>query len=62
MEKLKPCPFCGAPAEIQTGMGEFWVLCERNCQSMKHKKSLAIKAWNQRTENLISHPDGEVTE
>ena len=47
-DELKPCPFCGEPAALKTGMGEFWVECERVCQRMTNRKSEAVEHWNTR--------------
>ncbi len=51
--ELKPCPFCGAKAEVKSAMGEYWVLCEFNCTGMESSQDRAIAAWNRRA------PEGE---
>ena len=53
MEELKPCPFCGGKAKVNTtpNRGEFYVMCKNGDieQLRLHiTKSKAIKAWNRR--------------
>lgn len=50
--KLLPCPFCGTAVEeeVQSAMGEYWVLCYhcRASGGMFSGKGKAIAAWNNR--------------
>ncbi len=46
-EKLKPCPFCGSPAWVQTGLhGEKFV----QCQSQICKAALGTDCWQATSE------------
>ena len=59
-EKLKPCPFCGGEAYIQSAFYDYmhyWCICEV-CKAGAYAKSPdddtaegAIKAWNTRISN-----------
>ena len=57
MSELKPCPFCGADAELyQTNdTRNFRVICQKCPASVGrywyHRKADAIKAWNRRADN-----------
>ena len=55
--KLKPCPFCGGPAEIyNNGGGEWDIRCSRDVECPIEpsatfegcSKKTVIKAWNTR--------------
>jgi hypothetical protein len=53
MPKIKPCPFCGSPAEVKiTKQGTWRVFCqsEELCPSRASYflKDLAIREWNRR--------------
>ena len=54
MENLKPCPFCGGKASLETEDGiYFYVICDE-CSAdagsvMCYDKEEAITAWNNRT-------------
>lgn len=55
LEGLKPCPFCGAKAEVvfdyEVGFESYSVWCE-NCRSSSaiyDDKTDAVEAWNRRT-------------
>lgn len=56
--KLKPCPFCGGPAEIWKANHNrsAWIACMGRCAtviSREHKTDAeAIAAWNTRTPTL----------
>lgn len=50
-EPLLPCPFCGGhEATRQSGLGEYWVMCEdcRATARMCYSKVAADEAWNRR--------------
>lgn len=52
--KLKPCPFCGAPAVMQdwAAIGEYWVACTE-CEmrtAEHHDPKIAALVWNRRAE------------
>ena len=52
MAKIKPCPFCGLPAQPKLIGGAWKVICEGELCASKSKyfsKDMAIKEWNQRT-------------
>ena len=54
MEKLKPCPFCGADAELKLVDGLYWVQCGgmecrvTSCTDGINDDEEAIKWWNTR--------------
>lgn len=51
--KLKPCPFCGAPAQYKELGGRWAVECTRHCVAtriMADKKKVS-EAWNRRADN-----------
>lgn len=54
MTELKPCPFCGAPAEIRGKGGGRWyvVRCTKEsceCSTKGHaNKEEVIRIWNRR--------------
>ncbi len=52
MEKLKPCPFCGGPAEVEgpSFAGDlFHVRCQRfTADTEENSRARAIKTWNRR--------------
>ncbi len=68
MDELKPCPFCGSPAEMENGRNDRpWVVeCpNRDCHAqpfMDHADSRfeAIAAWNTRTPSEPAATDERV--
>ena len=50
MQKLKPCPFCGAPAQIKELSGRYAVECTKTCVGTRIvvDKDKAIEVWNRR--------------
>lgn len=48
---ILPCPFCGFRAEVETGVGEYWVGCQscRNGSKLHTCAADAIEDWNRRT-------------
>lgn len=46
--QLKPCPFCGGTAALQTGMGEWWVTCK--CFALAKTEAEAVADWNRRVD------------
>jgi len=53
-DKLKPCPFCGSEAKLDSySDGIFVVTCSRYCISLPQggaAKEDAIRKWNHRAE------------
>ncbi len=52
-EELKPCPFCGGPAElIKTARGNFFVQCACCCNGTLYYRTEkdAVQHWNRRAE------------
>ena len=49
-EIIKPCPFCGHIARIQTSEGFYWVKCPTCKSESAPKKNVrdALKLWNKR--------------
>lgn len=51
-KRLKPCPFCGKDAEVEsTGDGRYYIACSHGCiEQMKFYGSFrtAAFAWNKR--------------
>ena len=49
-DNLKDCPFCGGPANMKSGNGEYWVLCEICLSSgqMWSDVQFASESWNRR--------------
>ena len=53
-EKLKPCPFCGKPPEMNVGADGYMVVCSNfDCMAKVNtwvykQKWRAIAAWNRR--------------
>lgn len=57
-DKLKPCPFCGAHAKIETLFDDFYVeiFDGRATRAIYATKQEAIEAWNKRTQPTFT-PD-----
>lgn len=57
MGKLKPCPFCGGKAHLDSYMCEYIVICTNpSCRAKSNFFPLKIEAqeaWNNRTETKI---------
>ena len=53
MEELKPCPFCGASAQITQLSGRYAVECTKKCVGTRifSDKNKAIEAWNRRVDD-----------
>lgn len=56
MDELKPCPFCGSPAELTGECDMVWVRCSNEdcwCQMVTRfdEPDEAIEAWNRRADN-----------
>jgi hypothetical protein len=52
MDELRPCPFCGAPAQMRHVENTWWVECsDDNCPAFcSNTKGEAIAAWNRRAD------------
>lgn len=67
-ETLKPCPFCGAEAEIvRNGSGSYFVRCaDKQCAAktrLYHENENGARlAWNRRAERTCSPVFGECSE
>jgi AbrB family looped-hinge helix DNA binding protein len=54
-EELKPCPFCGSPAELYGEEDMIWAICSNNNCCMAYPVAKfdepedATEAWNKRT-------------
>lgn len=48
--ELKPCPFCGAPAELKEISGRWTVKCTKECAGTRifNDKHKPIEVWNRR--------------
>lgn len=56
MAELKPCPFCGSPAELTGECDMVWVRCSNEdcwCQMVTRfdEPEEAIEEWNRRADN-----------
>lgn len=54
MTELKPCPFCGGEAKVQSFYKNHCVYCAKcNASTMKYfqTETKAIEAWNRRAED-----------
>ncbi len=51
--KLKPCPFCGSPAEMKKISGRWTAKCTKECAGTRifNDQNKAIEAWNKRVNN-----------
>lgn len=51
--KLKPCPFCGSPAQIKELSGRYAVVCTRYCAGTRVflTKDKPAEEWNRRVDN-----------
>lgn len=59
--ELLPCPFCGGPAVLFSGLGEHWGHC-RPCGASggaSSNPSNAVERWNRRA--AISKAEGRKT-
>lgn len=60
MNELKPCPFCGGEATMQSGQYAHYVGCE-NCDAWTHISGTSEKAaaaWNRRDDGWARVEDG----
>lgn len=51
--KLKPCPFCGSPAEFTSESKEF-VRCSKGLQCPTEASSFLVEEWNDRPLELAA--------
>lgn len=51
LERLKPCPFCGADALIKRLSGRYAIECTRHCVGTRilPNREQVIEIWNRRT-------------
>lgn len=49
-EEIKPCPFCGAPAQVVELTGRYAVECTKHCAATRifKEKEKPIEVWNRR--------------
>lgn len=51
--ELKPCPFCGAEAELKEITGRWTAKCTKECVGTRifKDKQKAVEVWNRRADN-----------
>jgi len=64
--KLKPCPFCGAPAFLWRTVNGYKVSCEKDCVTIPPRFDVsftspdeAVKHWNRRTDYNLALDDAK---
>lgn len=61
-DELKPCPFCGGDARLDSGFDSYWIECKHCGATAEGDKThdTAIASWNKRAPVASSISDDEL--